>query len=472
MATPQELTEAKKGFVISPAGYGKTHLIAEAVASTPTQRHLVLTHTHAGVDALRRKFKGLCPSSAYHVETIAGFALRFASAYPKLAQIENQKPATNTDWNSIYEGFFKLLQNKHIKSVLTVSYDGLYVDEYQDCTESQHNLVVLLSSLIPCRILGDPLQGIFDFKENPIVSWPTHIESAFEALPRLAIPWRWRNGNEELGGWLVDVRAAIESGQPVNLTGLPPSVTWVRLSSDRSAQQGQQRNSCLSVLNRTGSIIAIHSGFESQSNAFLRQLGGKYRSIETIECSDLMGFAKSIYETTGKSRIVQVIEFSKKCFSGIASVAALKTMKDAYGVEKDCSPKSSPEQVQSLKEILVDDSMKVVLNALNSLSLLSNGTDRYELYDAMCKSLQAFEMESHPTLWDAAWAVRNRTRQTGRRLPRAALGRTLLVKGLEFDHAIILDAEALTAKHLYVAMTRGRSSLTVLSQSSTLQPKK
>jgi DNA helicase-2/ATP-dependent DNA helicase PcrA len=42
------------------------------------------------------------------------------------------------------------------------------------------------------------------------------------------------------------------------------------------------------------------------------------------------------------------------------------------------------------------------------------------------------------------------------------IGTTLLVKGLEYDHAVILDADALDAKDLYVAMTRGSKSLTII----------
>jgi hypothetical protein len=44
------------------------------------------------------------------------------------------------------------------------------------------------------------------------------------------------------------------------------------------------------------------------------------------------------------------------------------------------------------------------------------------------------------------------------------VGTTLLVKGLEFDHAVVLDADALDAKNLYVALTRGARSLTVVSR--------
>ena len=46
---------------------------------------------------------------------------------------------------------------------------------------------------------------------------------------------------------------------------------------------------------------------------------------------------------------------------------------------------------------------------------------------------------------------------------RKLIATTLLVKGLEYDHAVVLNAEALDAKDLYVAMTRGSKSLTIIS---------
>jgi hypothetical protein len=62
---------------------------------------------------------------------------------------------------------------------------------------------------------------------------------------------------------------------------------------------------------------------------------------------------------------------------------------------------------------------------------------------------------------------RNRGRPVGR---RRLIGTTLLVKGLEFHHAIVLDAQSLSRKELYVALTRGAKSLTVISPSRTLRP--
>jgi hypothetical protein len=50
------------------------------------------------------------------------------------------------------------------------------------------------------------------------------------------------------------------------------------------------------------------------------------------------------------------------------------------------------------------------------------------------------------------------------------VSRTLLVKGLEFDHAVVLNGAEYDVRNLYVAMTRGSKSLTVLSGSPTMRP--
>ena len=67
------------------------------------------------------------------------------------------------------------------------------------------------------------------------------------------------------------------------------------------------------------------------------------------------------------------------------------------------------------------------------------------------------------TLSEAANLYQREMRHAGRPIShRKLIGTTLLVKGLEYDHAVILDADALDAKDLYVAMTRGSKSLTII----------
>jgi DNA helicase-2/ATP-dependent DNA helicase PcrA len=73
------------------------------------------------------------------------------------------------------------------------------------------------------------------------------------------------------------------------------------------------------------------------------------------------------------------------------------------------------------------------------------------------------------TILEAANLYQREMRHMGRPISHQKLiGTTLLVKGLEFDHAVILDADLLGAKDLYVAITRGSKSLTIICSSRCL----
>ena len=180
---------AGSGYVVAP-GYGKTHLIADAVGLA-TRRQLVLTHTYAGVNALRRKMRELSvPSSAYRVDTIASWALRLCLSYPGVSEWTVQRPA-GQQWTTLYHACGALLDHPFIRRILKASYGGLYVDEYQDCSTAQHQLVLRLARDLPCRILGDPLQAIFDFANESPVDWDGEITTNFESLGQLETPYRW-----------------------------------------------------------------------------------------------------------------------------------------------------------------------------------------------------------------------------------------------------------------------------------------
>lgn len=45
--------------------------------------------------------------------------------------------------------------------MLKATYAGVVVDEYQDCIQAQHEIILAMSRHLPIRVLGDPMQGIF-----------------------------------------------------------------------------------------------------------------------------------------------------------------------------------------------------------------------------------------------------------------------------------------------------------------------
>ena len=74
------------------------------------------------------------------------------------------------------------------------------------------------------------------------------------------------------------------------------------------------------------------------------------------------------------------------------------------------------------------------------------------------------------TLAGAIWEVQSRARHAGRIVAKRSVGSTLLVKGLEFDHAVVVHTPSMTRKDWYVALTRASVSLTLLVPAQRFAP--
>lgn len=474
MTDAATLLGADRAFVIAPAGCGKTELIARSVHLDADHRSLVLTHTHAGVDALCKRLKALGADAAtYEVNTIAGWSLRLAASFPNTSGITTQRPV-NEQWDAVYAAAAHLLSIAAIKTVMRASFDSVYVDEYQDCSPLQHDIVLDLANVLPTRILGDPLQGIFDFGGSEIVDWKTHIEPHFEELPRLSEPHRWTKKNPALGTWLLTARERLEAGRPVDLRQAPDGcVKFVQLPTDPRQRGDIQRKTCMSAKCGDGeTLLAIHS-WESQCHNIARQSGGKFRSPETIECDVLFETAKA-FDNASNSLTLARATFRFACLCLTKVKADLERtgerIFDGRGLQQGRQYRHQ-EQLEALAEIVEEGSLSSVQKALVALARTPGVTKaRHELFQEMLRSLKEHETGRHICLEEAAIRARDRTRRTGRAPGHYVISRTLLVKGLEFDHVLILDANALDRKNLYVALTRGSRSLTVLGTSPVLDP--
>ncbi len=460
------LLNGKRVYLIAPAGYGKTEEIAKAVKQSSSGRQLILTHTHAGVYSLRKRLQRLnAPPKFYHIDTIAGWALGYASAYPTLSGIEETKP-TGVSWSNVYFTALNLLQSPHIKKVIQSSYAGMYVDEYQDCTQSQHKIIMALANILPCRLVGDPLQGIFGFrKDDPLIDWEIDVKSNFESLPELVVPWRWNGENEKLGEWLKDFRRLLLEGRPISLPS-PIIINWKPLTPQNKIV------ACSSL--RETSVVAIDKT-ANQCHAIASRLGGFYSSMEEMDCGDLLSAAQKIQSVTGFERAIAVIDFAKSCMTQIST--DLARVHNAFSKTKTPDPtkyKKSDVQrsIRALNAIISSNEIHRVREAFQEISTIDGARIyRRELWREMQSTLAAYDLTGSENLRDTAWRVRYRTRIIGRKSEARVVSRTLLIKGLEYDHAIVLDADNLDAKNLYVAMTRGRKSLTVLSATRELKAK-
>ena len=456
--------QSRRALVGAAAGCGKTELIAKAIGEHPDHRQLVLTHTHAGVRVLKDRLRKYhIPSKMARVETLAGFALRYAASFPRLSSLDIARPTDKKDWPKVYGAALQVLGRRSIRRVLLASYYGVYVDEYQDCIDALHEIVVRLAGILPCRIVGDPLQGIFDFNE-PLPSWENQVRNEFPQIAELVVPHRWNGKNDALGEWLQELRFKLLCGESVSLRNAP--IHW-----NQSTPQNRQNECFRSLKDHNGSVSAIFK-WPNGCYDLGQKLKGTFACMEPIECNELMSFAKNIECDSGPERAGHVIEFAKSCIACVTQPLApfLKKFKDGQRPTSNLGKKCATLREKLLAVADVDDiaAVQAVLHEIRRIP--SARLYRRELWDEGLATLRNHATPSCAGLSETAWRVRDRARQHGRRVDHRCLTTTLLVKGLEFDHAIVLNADELDAKNLYVAMTRGSRTLTVLSAQPQLNP--
>jgi superfamily I DNA/RNA helicase len=464
-----------KGFVLAPAGFGKTYLISEAVRAGEG-RQLILTHTHAGVNSLKNKMKELnVSSSMYQIETIASWSMLACNNYPSTTNWKPTNEPTKAQWVSLYPSLIKLLSKEFFKEVFSNSYSRMYVDEYQDCSTLQHELILKMGSLIPTVIVGDPLQTIFDFKDTPVY-WQNDIVPNFINLGELKIPYRWYNANSHaLGDWLLKIRQTILKGERIDLQQESPSEVKIILTN----RDGIQREQVKTILypEKKPSInettIALHSGqpkYKAKTHKLAQLSSGKFSSMEEIEGKELQKFIRKISKAaTSKEQFLCLIEFLAKSHTKVKiSLSAPTKRGDRAKIGKTTK---HPELTANSNNLITEFSAQNAMNFINSLCAIT-GVHRYrkDLIQRLINVLQI--MLKDPILnLEAAYSQHKLAfKFTGSRDNiKNQISTTLLTKGLEYDHAVILEACSLKPKELYVALTRGSKTLTIISTTRYLQ---
>ncbi len=448
-----------RGLVVAPAGCGKTHLIAESLGFAPGKQ-LVLTHTHAGVDALRTKMNAIgIPAAKCLVTTIDSLALCYSNAFPALAGWNCEYPDGDEEWRALRMAACRLLRCRAPRRVLKASYKGVFVDEYQDCCGSQHAMIRALAEALPCRIVGDPLQAIYrKLHTTDITRW-CDVEDIFPVVDVLTVPHRWRLRNPALGDWLEDVRNRLIKGTNVDFTNAYGTVKWIQ-----SADAQNQTAACYKAFDK-GGVVAI-CDWPSRCAAIAGKTRNHFMVLESVECPDLLQAAEKIGNSSGLDRIACVLDIAQRCFTGMAF---LNDLLDRLKKKTDYRART-PDKIilwNAMQAVLESDDLQPVGTMMSVIENLSveHFFKRRELWREIRRTLKTHASESGKTLRESAYKLRDSARRNGRRaLSKRTVATPLLIKGLEFDHALLLDAMQMeSAEELYVSLTRGAVSLTILS---------
>lgn len=469
-----------RSFAVAAAGCGKTELLGQLVADQRSGRQLVLTHTHAGVAAIKRRLAELrVPREKFQLDTIAGWCLRYGAAYPAISGYRPGAEA-DPDWTATYPGAEKVCRAALGKKVIRESYDGVLVDEYQDCSLKQHALVRALAECIPCRGVGDPLQTIFGFRDDPVVPWAT-INADFEVVDdALTEPWRWRREgrNAALGEWLVAAREQLkETGRLVIADDAP--VTWVHHNAAVPPPEAWA-TACRSVDAPTTETVVAILQWPGECRDLAKRMGGRWPIVERFDDPDLLRLGVKLVDANGAEVVEAIVDFVSQRMTamGTALKTTVDSIKAARGVSRITKNRDHADRLNALA------TTPTPANALAWLEGVLAHKDDWWLYRRECvyqlrEALRHCTEDTFAELPDMVAAARTRARHRGRLTHRRTIGTPLLVKGLEFDHAVLLwepnprpgqRPSHPSVQGLYVALTRASKSLTIVSRSRTLVP--
>lgn len=455
MPEASDLIALGNAAIVAPAGHGKTEIIANVTALG--RRALILTHTHAGVHAIRSRMKRLdVQNSATTVDTIASWCMRYGHAFPGVAKPPPGMPKTGADWEQLYRGAALALQVSAVREVVAASYDRILIDEYQDCGGSQHELAIAISGIVPTLIFGDPMQGIFEFA-GATLNWAGEIHSSFPLAGTLDTPHRWNGKNSALGEWIAETRIKLMTGEPIDLAD--PRIIY------RECENAFDMGALFEGINdKDGRIAAIHCD-KGVCYRLAKAASGGYQAIEEVAAYRLNVFAQAWdCALSAVSRLRAITELMRDCFKKIDLGEGESV--DAHEAEINAA----------LNDIKVRLDMGDGADAATELLGLLRKHPRLKLYrselwrdaERTVKEVAAGRKE---TMVEAAASVRQRVGNGGRKLPNRTVSTPFLLKGLEFDHVVIPDAAHFArqskaqAKLFYVAISRATQSLTISSSS-------
>ena len=445
--------------LIAPAGFGKTEEIVNAVNDC-CGKQLILTHTRAGVAALRERMrKNKVDREKFEIDTIASFCLKWCKAYPTTAAIKIPAKISEINYLQLYEGAKKIFTHKWAREVLQETYSGLFVDEYQDCTELQHQLFMSLQNLFPIRIFGDPLQGIFYWvKDDRIVDWHSF---SFKIKEPLTVPWRWRNTNWQLGCLLNTLRDKLK---PV-LDGVSVTINLSNYLNCITMLSSEQWNNGQFVYRiKEFSSVVYLTRYHSKQVSLSQRLGGFYQCDETQEWGDTEKFVDKIENEHNAKKALALITSLKDIITGIR-IELKSYIKNLENGKCDFHRISKYKELGNLlKVVCEEDSVSSVLDVLQWLE--NSGT--FKIYRKeffwRIKRVYKYMLDEGVSADKAIETLSTQRFSNEKSIPFSRLSsRTVLTKGLEFDYVIIDLREKFDARDFYVAMTRAKKYIYIIS---------
>lgn len=464
-----DLLAQQKVLVEAHAGCGKTHTIATCV-SLVQGRSLILTHTHAGVASIRAKLeKQGVDSSRYTVSTIDSYVQKYVLAFYMGSDIPQQNDSSY--YAFILAQAVQIFKTTPVRAIIKNSYTSLFVDEYQDCTKLQHKVIMQLAGILKIYLFGDSLQGIFNFSNNPTVSFDTDLPEGFLRHGFiLKEPYRWKEVNENLGHDIEKIRNELELGKDIDLYQYP-SIRFIKVNDRELARY--PKNEVHELITQNGELLFItpHSYNIEVRLGFASKYRMRVSVLEANTEKDFFILAQSLDTVVSNKQIISMTKVLETIFK--SSIGEWINLQNGQIIRKrSLADQKYSRSVKEIHSQLLNDF------SLNNLKcFLIEGSKlprvkcyRKELFADLIKSLD-LAMSERFSIYEAMCQVRNKKAVIGRTIKGRYIGTTLLTKGLEFKTVVILDAQDFKdPKNFYVAISRAQENLIIFSSKTVLHP--
>jgi hypothetical protein len=487
-----DFIKCQRGLLIAPAGHGKTTAIADCLLQCPeTSCQLILTHTHAGIASLRKKFQQKnIPSSKYQLETITGFAQRYVIGFLGSSVLPDE--ADKHYFSEAIEKCRVLMQSKLVQIVIQSSYDGVFVDEYQDCTIDQHEMIMELTYNLPLHLLGDPLQGIFSFESKRLVDFEKDL-GLFTRFNCLNFPWRWQDSNPELGQEILRIRRRLERQEQIVLQN-NPNIGFHVISL--SENENDNYRLCSDLLRRHDceSILIICPSYRENDKygrtVFKGKLkdritikqridfGNRFTIIDAIDSKEDYSCAKIIDMFVGQCATNRRINKIAHFYSVLLSLHINKSELDHWIDKKGNRfiPRKKDKAAPSIElseKFSIFESSPSLGHFMDLIKFVVSlpGIKQYhrDLYSQIIRCFNV-AITDNISMFEAMKLIKSRIRHQGRKIQGRIIGTTLLTKGLEFDTVLVWNAHKFEdAKNFYVAISRACKKLILLTNNNTIQ---
>jgi DNA helicase-2/ATP-dependent DNA helicase PcrA len=312
------------------------------------------------------------------------------------------------------------------------------------------------------------MQAIFGFGSDYLAKWQEEVCAYFPLAGELATPWRWINANSEpLGHWLLEVRAKLLRGEHIDLRAAPAAVSWVQLDG---TQDHQRRLAAARVRppDDNGCVLIIGDSTNPESQRQLASQTPGAITVEAVDLKDLVSFARN-FNLAEPDALELLAHFAQ---SVMTNVGATDLIRRVQSLTRGTA-RNPPTDVELVALAFVRaPSHRASIDLLVEIGKEGGvRTHRPAVLKTCIKALQLCDGTAGLTFHDAAIRMREQNRFIGRPLPRRAVGSTLLLKGLEAEVAVVLNAGGMDARNLYVAITRGSKALTICSPTPILTPR-